>query len=66
MLRSFILGTAQDHGNNFFSANVHQCNIAFKVLHAQVCLKSSLPLACTNCGIFYIRFSGPKVWNSTD
>ena len=24
----------------FFSANVHQCNIAFSAVHAQVCLKS--------------------------
>ena len=26
----------------------------------------SLPSACTNCGIYSIRFQGPKVWNNID
>ena len=30
------LDTTQDHGNNFFSADVHQYNIAFYIVHVQV------------------------------
>ena len=28
----------------FFSANVHRCNIAFSVVHVQVCFKSYLSI----------------------
>ena len=43
--RTFILVTTQDLGNNCFSANVPQCNIAFSVAQLQVCFKSFLLMA---------------------
>ena len=40
--RTFILDTEQDRGIISFLANVHQCNIAFSVVHVQVCFKPVL------------------------
>ena len=40
MRGTFILDTAQDHGNSLFILelmHVHQCNIACSVVHVQVC-----------------------------
>ena len=33
--KRYYLDTAQDHGNNFFSANVHQCDMPYSVVHVQ-------------------------------
>ena len=40
MRKTFILDTTQDHGNIDVSANAHQYNISFSVVHVQVCSKS--------------------------
>ena len=38
---TFVLDIAQDHGNGIFSsANFHQCNITFSVVHVHVGFKS--------------------------
>ena len=36
--RTYILDTAQNHGNNCFSACVRQCNIDRSVVHGEVYL----------------------------
>ena len=35
--KTYVLDTSQDHGNNFFWADVCQCNIALSVVHGNVC-----------------------------
>ena len=35
--RTPVLGIAQDLGNNCFLANVRECNIAYSIVHEQLC-----------------------------
>ena len=54
--RTFILDTANKimEISFFFSANIHQCNIAFSVLHVQIYMKSFLFIIIFHYYLYFI------------
>ena len=55
-MRTCILYTTHDYGNNLFSANDNQRNIALSVMHIQVCFKSYLFMYVCMYVFIYVSF----------